>query len=49
MADVGAFVARFKDRPLTIAILGDSSKFDRKRLAEFGEVVEVKADQLFAW
>ncbi len=49
LADLSAFSSRWKTAPYTITIVGDRSRFDMAKLAQFGEVVEMKPDQLFAW
>jgi predicted Zn-dependent peptidase len=49
LADLSAFAARWKDKPYTIAITGDRAKFDMEKLAQYGEVREMKVDELFAW
>jgi predicted Zn-dependent peptidase len=47
--DLAAFSARFKSMPYTITIVGDKSRLDMAKLAEYGEVTELKPDQLFSW
>jgi predicted Zn-dependent peptidase len=49
LVDLSAFAARWKTAPYTITIVGDKSRFDMAKLAQFGEVVEMTPDQLFAW
>ena len=49
VGDLAAFSARFKSMPYTITIVGDKSRFDMAKLAEYGEVTEMKPDQLFSW
>jgi predicted Zn-dependent peptidase len=49
LSDLAAFSARWKSMPYTIAIVGDKSRFDMAKLAEYGEVTELKPDQLFSW
>jgi hypothetical protein len=47
--DLVAFAGRWRSAPYTLAIVGDTSRFDRARLEQFGEVVEMTPDELFAW
>jgi predicted Zn-dependent peptidase len=47
--DLVAWTKRFESMPFTIAIAGPKDKFDAARLKSFGEVIELKPDQLFAW
>jgi len=49
LPDLVAFAKRWNSAPYTIAIVGDKSRFDMAKLAKYGEVVELKPDQLFAW
>ena len=49
MDDLVKFASRFTDRPYTLAVLGDKSKIDMGKLAEYGTVTELSADQLFVW
>jgi predicted Zn-dependent peptidase len=49
LEELQAFAARWKGMPYTISITGDKSKFDMAKLAQYGEVVEMKPDQIFAW
>jgi predicted Zn-dependent peptidase len=49
VGDLAAFSSRFKSMPYTITIVGDKSRFDMAKLAEYGEVTELKPDQLFSW
>lgn len=49
LADLSAFSGRFKSMPYTITIVGDKSRFDMAKLAQFGDVVEMTPDQLFPW
>lgn len=49
LEDLVAFAGRWKSMPYTVAIVGDTARFDRARLESFGEVVEMKPDDLFAW
>ncbi len=49
LADLVTFSSRWKSMPYTITIVGDKSRFDMAKLAQFGEVVEMKPDELFAW
>jgi len=38
---------QIKTRPVLLSIVGDSSKIDKDKLSKFGEVTEVKPEQLF--
>jgi predicted Zn-dependent peptidase len=49
LEDLVAFASRWKGAPYTLTIVGDTSKFDRARLQQFGEVIELQPDALFAW
>lgn len=49
LTDVSEFAGRWKSMPYTITIVGDKSKFDMAKLAQYGEVTELKPDQLFSW
>jgi predicted Zn-dependent peptidase len=49
LEDLVAFAGRWKSQPYTVTIVGDTSRFDRARLAGFGEVIDVNPDDLFAW
>lgn len=49
LEDLVAFSSKWKSKPYTITIVGDKSRFDMAKLAAFGEVVEMKPDELFAW
>jgi predicted Zn-dependent peptidase len=49
LADLSTFASRWKSMPYTITIVGDKSRFDMAKLAQFGEVVEMTPDQLFVW
>lgn len=49
LADLVTFASRWKSMPYTITIVGDRSRFDMAKLAQYGEVVEMKPDELFAW
>ena len=49
LADLTGWASKWKTAPCTITIVGDKSKFDLAKLAEFGEVIEMKPDQIFAW
>ncbi|MCG3135452.1 MAG: hypothetical protein HMLKMBBP_03108 [Planctomycetes bacterium] len=49
LADVVAWSKRFEKMPFTTVIVGPKDKFDAAKLAQFGEVVEMKPDQLFNW
>ena len=47
--DLGEFAARFKERPLTIAILGDRETVDLEGLKKLGEFEEVSLEQIFPY
>jgi predicted Zn-dependent peptidase len=47
--DLRGFAERFADMPMTITIVGDTSRIDRTKLAAFGEIEELTPDQLFNW
>lgn len=49
MKDLLAFAQRFKEKALTIHILGNKERVDLKVLAKFGAVVEKKIDELFPY
>jgi len=49
LADLSAFSSKWKSAPYTLTIVGQKSRFDMAKLAQFGEVVEMTPDQLFAW
>ena len=49
LADLTTFAGRWKSMPYTITVVGDKSRFDTAKLAEYGEVTEMKPDQLFSW
>lgn len=49
LEDLAAFASRWKGRPYTITIVGDKSRIDLAKLAQFGEVVQMTPDQIFPW
>jgi predicted Zn-dependent peptidase len=49
LADLAALSDKWKAQPYTITIVGDKSRFDMAKLAQYGEVTELKPDQLFSW
>jgi predicted Zn-dependent peptidase len=49
LADLSGFASRWKTAPYTITVVGDKSRFDMTKLAQYGEVVEMTPDQIFAW
>jgi predicted Zn-dependent peptidase len=49
LADLSGWAARWKSMPYTLTIVGDKTRIDLAKLAEFGEVVEMTPDQLFPW
>jgi predicted Zn-dependent peptidase len=48
-SDVEAFAAPFADTPVIITVVGDRERIGMEQLSKFGQVVEVKADQLFSY
>ncbi len=49
LEDLGAFSARFKGRPLTIAILGHRDNVDIEGLKKLGDFREVGLDEIFPY
>ena len=46
--DIVDFYSAFiKDKPITITIVGNKDKIDMEKLSEFGEVIEIKKEDIF--